>query len=299
MKKKVLFWILAVVISLGTMVYQRLTGPTYPKDYTITLDGETYGFELPRSHGGEGDAPVEIGLPAEFEGRIIYRRFPTDKPWDTLILVREDSLLKAFLPHQPPAGKLEYHLELTADGKPVPLGDTENVVIRFKGAVPAWAQIPHILLMVLTVIWSTATIFFALAGMHQYRRILGFTILFLLLGGFVLGPIVQYYAFGQFWTGWPLGEDLTDNKVLLALVVFLVAWFLRKKSYGRWLAIAASAVMLAVYLIPHSLNGSELDPETGEIITGSLLMFLSRILPGNHIVSRNAKVSVHRLRLRV
>jgi uncharacterized membrane protein len=271
MNKKVLFWILATVISLGIMAYQRLTGPTYEKDYQIVVDNTEYKFDLPRSHGGDTDCPVELELPEQFEGQIIWRRFPTEEPWQTLKLERVGGLLTTSLPHQPPAGKLEYHLELYASGERVALEDTENVVVRFKASVPAWAQIPHILLMVLTVIWSTATIFFALANMPVFKRYVGMTIIFLLAGGFVFGPIVQKYAFGQFWTGWPLGEDLTDNKVLLALAAFVVAWFLRKKSYGKWLAILAAIVMLAVYLIPHSMNGSELDPNTGQVVTGSIL----------------------------
>lgn len=276
MRKKVVFWILAVVISLGTMVYQRLTGPTYEKVYDISHNGADYKFELPRSHGGDTDCPVELNLPGQFEGNIIWRKFPTENSWESLSLVRKDGLLTTSLPHQPPAGKLEYHLELKADGNIIDLGDEENVVVRFKGSVPAWAQIPHILLMVLTVIWSTATIFFALGNLPVYKRYMGMTILFLLLGGFVFGPIVQKFAFGQYWTGWPLGEDLTDNKVLFPLIAFVVAWFLRKKSYSRWLAIGASLVMLAVYLIPHSMNGSELDHETGNVVTGSILLLLSK-----------------------
>ncbi len=274
--RTLIFWILAVMISLGTMVYQRLTGPTYEKRYTISHQGQPYDFALPRSHGGEENCPVEITLPPPFEGRIIWRKFPTDQPWDTLPLIRSGDLLSTELPHQPPAGKLEYHLELRSGNERIPLGDTENVVIRFKGEVPSWAQIPHILLMVLTVIWSTAIIFFALANMPVYKRYIGITLLLLLLGGFIFGPIVQKFAFGQFWTGWPLGEDLTDNKVLLALAAFLTAWFLREKSYGRWLAIGASLVMLAVYLIPHSMNGSELDYQSGEVVTGALLFLLGR-----------------------
>ena len=276
MNKKVIYWILAVMVSLGTMVYQRLTGPTYEKDYKISHNGIEYEFELPRSHGGDTDCPVELELPEQFEGNIIYRQFPTENPWETTQLVRKEGVLSMALPHQPPAGKVEYHLELMADGQIIELGDEETVVVRFKGSVPGWAQIPHILLMVLTVIWSTATIFFALANMPVYKRYVGMTIIFLLLGGFVFGPIVQKFAFGDFWTGWPIGEDLTDNKVVFALVAFLVAWFLRKKSYGRWLAIGASLVMLAVYLIPHSMNGSELDPSTGEVVTGSILALISK-----------------------
>jgi len=276
--KKVLFWVLAVVVSLAAMVYQRMTGPTYPKNYEITYQNEEYAFGLPRSNNGRpGDYPVEIELPEQFSGKIIWRLFPTENPWDTLVMVREGNMLGTALPHQPPAGKIEYHLELRADGQLIDLQEDENVVIRFRGDVPAWALLPHVLMMVLTVIWSTATIIFALANIPSYKKHMGVTIIFLLIGGFILGPVVQKYSFGQFWTGWPLGEDLTDNKVLFALIAYLAAWFLRKKSYGKWLAILAAVVMIAVYLIPHSMNGSQLDVETGEVITGTLIFMAGRM----------------------
>lgn len=272
--KKIVFWILAVVISLGTMVYQRLTGPTYPKECTFSHQGAEYSLSLPRSHGGETDCPIELKLPESIEGKVVWRSFPTSEPWDTLLLQRKGGNLLAELPHQPPAGKLEYHLLLEAGGEKVVLNETENVVIRFKSEVPAWALIPHVLMMVLTVIFSTATIFFALGNIPAYRIYVGVTLLLLIIGGFILGPVVQKFSFGQFWTGWPLGKDLTDNKVVFALIPFIAAWLLRKKSYGRWLAVLAAAVMLAVYLIPHSMNGSQLDPETGEVVTGALLALL-------------------------
>jgi len=148
-------------------------------------------------------------------------------------------------------------------------------------------------MMVLTVIWSMATIFFALGRIPSYKRLMGTTIIFLIIGGFILGPIVQKYSFGQFWTGWPLGEDMTDNKVLAALLAYLLAWFLRKKPYGRWLAVAAALVMLAVYLIPHSLNGSELDPETGEVITGWLWLGLLRIKNPLYRIRYSSKYQSH------
>ena len=146
MRKKVIFWILAVLISLGTMVYQRLTGPTYEKRYKITQRDTIYEFELPRSHGGDSDCPIELELPSNFEGKIIWRKYPTENPWETIQMESVEGKLVAALPHQPPAGKLEYHLELMADNQVIELGDEQNVVVRFKGSVPAWAQIPHILL---------------------------------------------------------------------------------------------------------------------------------------------------------
>jgi hypothetical protein len=276
--KKVLFWVLAVVISLAAMFYQRMTGPTYPKKYEISYQNEEFNFSLPRSNNGRpGDYPVEVELPDAISANLIWRLFPSEDPWNTVVMERQGDLLSTSLPHQPPAGKIEYHLELMADGKIIDLGDGENVVIRFRDDVPAWALIPHVLMMILTVIWSMATIIFALANMPSYKRHVGFTIIFLLIGGFILGPVVQKFSFGQFWTGWPLGDDLTDNKTLFALIAFVAAWFLRKKSYGRWVAIGAALVMMAVYLIPHSMGGSELDRESGEVVTGSLLLLAGRI----------------------
>ena len=277
-RKKVLYWVLAVVISLAAMFYQRMTGPTYPKKYEISYQNEEFNFSLPRSNNGRpGDYPVEVELPDAFSANLIWRHFPSDDPWETLVMERNGDTLSTALPHQPPAGKIEYHLDLMADGNIIDLVDGENVVLRFRADVPAWALIPHVLMMILTVIWSMATIIFAMANIPSYKKHVGVTIIFLFIGGFILGPVVQKYSFGQFWTGWPLGEDLTDNKVLFALIAFLVAWFLRKKSYGKWLAIGAALVMLAVYLIPHSMGGSELDRESGEVVTGSLAVLAGRI----------------------
>jgi len=279
-----LFWVLAVIISLAAMFYQRMTGPTYPKKYDITYQNVDYRFTLPRSNNGRpGDYPVKIQLPDAFSANLIWRHFPSEDPWETLVMERHGDTLSTTLPHQPPAGKIEYHLDLMADGQLIDLHDGENVVIRFRGDVPAWALIPHVLMMILTVIWSMATIIFAFANIPSYKKHVGITIIFLLIGGFILGPVVQKFSFGQFWTGWPLGDDLTDNKTLFALIAFLLAWFLRKKSYGRWLAIGAALVMLAVYLIPHSMGGSELDRESGEVVTGSMMMLAGRIcIKRNH-----------------
>ena len=86
------------------------------------------------------------------------------------------------------------------------------------------------------------------------------TVIFLTIGGMILGPIVQKYAFDAYWTGWPFGNDLTDNKSLLAFIFWLVAlgyqiWSREKKI----LAVVAAVVLLAVYMIPHSVLGSEID----------------------------------------
>ena len=78
---------------------------------------------------------------------------------------------------------------------------------------------------------------------------------------------MQKYAFGAFWTGWPLGEDLTDNKLAVAVLAWLFAVLdLRRRvsdpRRGRLLALAAAVVVSLIFAIPHSMHGSTLDYET-------------------------------------
>jgi hypothetical protein len=94
---------------------------------------------------------------------------------------------------------------------------------------------------------------------RAYRLALWTSALFF-LGGIILGPIVQKFAFGAFWTGWPLGSDLTDNKTAVAMIAWLVAlWRGRNMKSGRKWFVIAAVLQLTVYLIPHSMFGSELD----------------------------------------
>jgi hypothetical protein len=85
------------------------------------------------------------------------------------------------------------------------------------------------------------------------------------LGGMILGPIVQKYAFGAYWTGFPLGGDWTDNKMLVMWIVWIVACVVLgfgarpERKAGRLVVLLAALVMTTVYLIPHSARGSELD----------------------------------------
>jgi hypothetical protein len=270
--RNIFIWIVAVIISLASMVYQRLTGPTYPQKADVYLETSTGSITLPRTYDCLGDCPVDLVIPGEVSGNLIYRKYPSDQAWDTAAFLREADTLRSWLPAQPPAGKLEYHIELQENGHPVLTSLDENVVIRFKGCVPSWALTPHVILMIFAMLWSNATGLLAAFNRSSYRKHALVTIVLFAIGGLIFGPIVQKYAFGAYWTGWPFGEDLTDNKVLFSVIVWVAAYLLNRKKERRWLIIVAALVLFAIYMIPHSMRGSELDYTTGEVVTGGIAM---------------------------
>jgi hypothetical protein len=319
--KRFVLWFLAVLITVGAAVYQRLTGPTYPFRARTTLAGQEITARLPRSAENVTDCEVMLrGIPADVGGYVEYMRYKTQDPWTRIPLEQKRGGLAASLPKQPAAGKLAYRVVLVKGDQEAVLSGDNPVVIRFKGVVPNWVLIPHIIVMFLAMLLSTAAgvaafgkarewakfkfepglVIFAAGVGTAYAifkivgipKIMGYNLFWLCIpvsigagallaslpvrpdhralakwaagllfvGGFILGPLVQKYSFGVLWSGVPLGFDLTDNKTLIAMVGWILALFMmRRGKQARVWVVAAAILLMAIYCIPHSLLGSELD----------------------------------------
>ncbi len=260
--KKFLYWLLAIVITLALCIYQRMTGPTYPKQVAVELNGEIFKVKLPRS-GVRHDEAVKLkAVPQETKAQLHYRCYPTSDEYTTTDFSMNEGELQAALPVQPVGGKLQYYI--TVGGKDYLAN--EPVVIRFRNDVPAGILIPHILLMFAAMLFAVYTLMLAVTN-KRYSKWLKITVATLFVGGFIFGPLVQHAAFGPWWTGFPFGTDLTDNKTLLSFLVFAVALATLKWKYNKWVTCLAVLFMIAIFSIPHSAYGSEYDYNTNQLST--------------------------------
>lgn len=289
--KKFILWSLALVITLSAAIYQRHTGPTYPKELEVALNNNLYELKLVRSLAIDERSEVKLKITdTTVKARLFFKRFRSDEeyqvaefsfkvyPVDSYLMnkvfkITEDKGFFAEVPQQPAAGKLQYYFEITdSNGTRSYLQETP-VVIRFKGGVPAFILIPHILFMFMAILFSTLAGLMSVIKYPLYKKYSIWTLILFIAGGMVLGPIVQYYAFGDLWTGIPFGWDLTDNKTLIALLFWILAVAMnRKKDRPLYTALAAF-VLLLIYSIPHSLFGSELDYNSGQVTQGFILNF--------------------------
>jgi hypothetical protein len=259
---------------LSAAVYQRRTGPTYPMRGQVTVGGEEYSYRLLRSQETTERARIALPQPGpEASGTLFYKRYPTDDPFAAAGLTveagEEGPELSGSLPIQPAAGKMEYYLELeTASGRvriPEQGAEESTIILRYKGPVPASVLIAHVAFMFFSVLIGMRAGLGALFAPGNIRSLSRVTLVGMTIGGLALGPWVQKYAFGEYWVGFPWGYDLTDNKTLIMWIVWALAVGAlgrRGKSIaglGRIAVLTAALVMTAVYLIPHSMRGSELD----------------------------------------
>jgi len=267
--KKILFWVIAVLITVAAAMYQRMTGPTYPKEVPVTIEGSEYEISLKRSQTNTHPCTIGIETPGNFSGKIFYRKFRTDEEWVSADMKHDGARLTGELPSQPAAGKLEYYIVLQPPaGGEITISKEEPVVIRFKGNVPALVMIPHILIMFFAMLMSNLAGLTAAFGRPEQKKYGKWALWLLLAGGMILGPVVQKYAFGDLWTGIPFGWDLTDNKTLIAVFAWILAVVMNRKRDRPGYTIAAAILLLLVYSIPHSLFGSELDYATGTVTQG-------------------------------
>lgn len=272
-------WLFALLGTLGSLVYQDRTGPTYPLEGTLQTEAGPVRFLFIRSETIGADLGVMLlrPLPEGVQGRVRYRRYRSRDPWTVVGMepgefryarrgrTRTVRAVGAALPSlKERAGKYEYYVEISASGGDyVSVTGSKPIYARYKASVPGWALMLHIAAIFASMFVAMRATLGALFG-QPYRTLLWATVITLLLGGFVLGPLVQWYAFGVWWSGFPFGYDWTDNKVAVGLAFWLVAlWANRGARRSRWSVIAAGVVTLAVYFIPHSIFGSEYDYISG------------------------------------
>ena len=272
MMKKILLWVLAVFLALAAMIYQRSTGPTYEYKGKLEHNGESYKYELLRSQ--ETTEGAKIQLPTiegtTYNATLHYKRYQTeDAITDMDFQLDGNNQFIAQLPVQPAAGKMEYYITGDINGKKfnIPEKGETNIVLRYKDPVSDYILIPHVLMMIIVIIFGIRAGLSAISddgGMRSWT-VVAFSAM--TLGGMILGPMVQKSAFGEYWTGFPFGGDFTDNKMLIMWVAWALALAIigfkpkKKENVSRTAVIVAALVMTGVYLIPHSMGGSTLDYE--------------------------------------
>ncbi len=253
MKKAILFWILSFAITIGSAIYQRKTGPTHPISGSVNFNGKKIDYVFDRSNESTSNCVVQIktGDPA-ISGVLKWRKFGTLDPFN-VVEMKGSETLKAEIPAQEPLEKLQYFVELRKDKMSITVPEDKPVIIRFKGHVPLGILVPHIFFMFFAMMLSTRSGFEFFNNAVSLKKLAVWTLVVLFIGGFPLGFLMNYFAFGQVWGGFPYGNDITDNKTLIAFIGWLLAYYMIKKEMQPKLFAALAAIlMIVVYSIPHS-----------------------------------------------
>ncbi|MFA5403865.1 MAG: hypothetical protein WC358_02910 [Ignavibacteria bacterium] len=259
----VTFWIVAAIITVISIFYQNTTGPTYPKKGNIIFNGKQIDYKLDRSALINIECPIKIYTnDSLIKGTLVWKRFNTlDNEKSKPMRYENGYLIVEIDKQEKMAEKLQYYIQLSTNQPGTQnvsqlgyIPDKNGVVIRFRGDVPFMIIILHIIFIFAFELMSLKTGMEFFRKEPKYKKYTFWTIALAVVGGFILGPLVQYYAFGEYWTGFPFGFDLTDNKMIIAFVAWVAALYAiyKSKKPGYWV-LGAAIITIGIFLIPHSV----------------------------------------------
>ena len=259
MNRKTIFCILAAVLTIAVSMYRLSMGHTAPKKLTYTFNLCTYTAHLPLSGRSRGE---RVSLRPSYHGKEVctsylqyvdaqlhYRPYPSFENYTT---VDFDSAY-AVLPAQPPATTLQYYLTIQGEDyyKDSPL------IIRYEGDVSFWLYVPHILFLLLALFLGIQAGLYAFVDDTRFVQYVRVAAICLFIGGFALGIFVQKAAYGDYWTHYPIGYDLTCYTMLIALFSLVLAWrtqYLANRPVNRWITVAAALIMCIMYCLPYYIK---------------------------------------------
>lgn len=263
--KIILLFFFSLILTLFFSTYQRMTGPTHPFKVKLKFLDKEFSFKLPRSeNAGE---KLKISLPIKehlIKAYIIYQNNSKDGGWQSKEFERREEGMYMELESLPPAAKYFYYIKFYYLDKSIQIPE-KPISVRFKGKVPAPILILHIIFIFSALLFSIYTGLYTMF-FQASKKLALVTFILAFIGAGILGPIVQKYAFGEFWTGFPFGKDLTDNKGLIMIIFWGIAWFKIKRGKEKEWVLLAFFVTILAFFIPHSMWGSEL--KGGKIKTG-------------------------------
>lgn len=249
-------WVFAFLLTIAATVYQWRSDPALPIKKEVNTGVRRFLAQFPATYVGTADYPVALRVSdISVHGFLLYRKYPTRDTLTKVDFKREGDQLVASIPNQPPAGTIEYQVHLEKAGKPLAVGYGKPMVIRFMGKVPDTVIISHVLIMFLALFFSNAAGMLALFKYPSFRLVTVVAFIVIFIGGFILGPIFQKYAFNGWWAGIPYSWGITDNKTTVAILAWTLALIMINKKGAAFWAIAASILTIAIFSVPHGFFG--------------------------------------------
>lgn len=271
--KRIVIGLLLTVVLLGLA---RRLSTRRPRDVGLLEPGLSGLHTTVTEQVGPGEPSIRLKLEPP-DGGTPYILFETGGAGSGEIAMNpmQAGEWAARLPDLGKGGRLRYAIRVVRkDGgvTRLPSGDG-YFLIKFKGNVSPIVLALHIAAMfgafyfMFQCLMGAVQILRGAEGKRGTVKSMRWVLALSFLGGWPLGFILNYQAFGPLWEGIPFGWDITDNKTQIMFILWLVCGVLVSGSFFGWkedkdiigprgLAIAvlvSFVVSLVLYLVPHSI----------------------------------------------
>ena len=275
MIKRIVLGLVLTVVLLG--IARRLSTRN-PRDINVEEGGVRVNHTTVTEQVGPGEPVISVRIePADGgEPGIDFGQLGRAELRERRMVDSGGGLWEVSLPDVGKGNRLHYALRIIRqDGRVmrIPAQPDRFFLIKFKGEVSPIVLIVHIAFMfgafffMIQSLFGSVRILQGAEGKRGTVNAARWVLILSFIGGWPLGFILNYQAFGMLWEGFPFGFDITDNKTQLMFIFWLVSLLLVRGSlFGRgeetdilgpkglaWAVMVSFVVSLLLFLVPHSL----------------------------------------------
>jgi hypothetical protein len=270
--------IVGLILTIALLGLSRRLSTRRPQD--LAFEGEGFRIEhrtvTEQVGPGRPDLALTVNGERALEPIVRYRVKGEEALRSVMMASGADGVWRAALPEFGKGTKIYYAIELLDGGEAVARVPAENesfLFIKYKGKVSSVVLILHIIFMfasfyfMMQCLWSAVGILGGRARKGEAVSNARWILLSSFIGGWPLGFILNYQAFGVIWEGYPFGYDITDNKTQIMFVFWLVSLLLVRGSFmgkgeemdtlgerGFAAAVIVSFIVsILLFIVPHSL----------------------------------------------
>jgi len=277
-RKRAVRIILGFILTVALLWMSRSLSTRKPHDLVVERSGFRIEHRTVTEQVGPGSPDLSLTVKGDgaIEPVVRYREGKEETLRTVVMTDGGDGMWRTALPEFEKGTKIYYALELLRGGGTVariPEEDGSFLFIKYKGKVSAIVLTLHILFMfasfyfMVQSLWSAIGILAGRAWKAEAVRHARWVLISSFIGGWPLGFILNYQAFGVVWEGFPFGYDVTDNKTQIMFVFWLVSLLLVRGSFlGRgeerdtlgargfaYALMVSFIVSLSLFIVPHSL----------------------------------------------
>jgi hypothetical protein len=270
--------VIGLVLTIALLGLARRLSTRRPYDIAVDVSDLRAQHTTVTEQVGPGAPLVSVTVePEEGIEPVVLCRDGVGVPSYRLDMIRSgEGSWEVALPARDKGERLSYALSILREGAAVariPEDEGSFILVKYKGEVSPAVLILHVIFMfaafffMVQSLWSAVGILRGTerkAGAVSYAR---WVLICSFIGGWPLGFLLNYQAFGYLWEGYPFGYDITDNKTQVMFVFWLVSLLLVRGSFlgrseesdrlgARSFAAAVMvsfAVSLLLFIVPHSL----------------------------------------------
>jgi hypothetical protein len=265
MKKNIILWLGAIIITFLAGYMHNVTGPDYPVSGTIGIKGQMVTFKFDKIYRGNDSYNVFIRSDVKNISAFLLwqnvadpfvalgpRKNQAAPIWHRDVMTDSGFLIKGKIPHHNPGDKVAYRVELNYFGKQYFLPEDKPVTIMFLGHVNSSVMNIFYIVLFGGLILAVRTGLEVFKDKPKIGIYTIFTMIFFFLYTVCMVPLKRTYelnAINHFVP--PVNLLITYQSVLLFLIWIIGLVLIFNFKGNRIIPLFFSSLTLIIYILVH------------------------------------------------